>query len=133
MTRSPILSTLIPLVPLAALGNQADYKATAPEKIENKAIVSADLFAKSAHPFSELSVTIAGATWTFAPDEELQEINFPQGDEVTLQVSITWPEGTPETAALLTLQAEGKEDRTHTLWGSGEVTEEITFNWKEPK
>ena len=138
MTRSPIVSTLIPLVPLAALGwplasvlNQADFQAIKPEKIAHSTLVKADLFVQSAHPFSEISVTIDEATWTFAPDEDLKEVNFPQGSKADLTVSIAWPADTPETAALFTLRPEGKQDRTHTLWGLGEVTEEITFTWED--
>ena len=138
MTRSPVLSTLIPLLPLAALGwplakvlNQADYEASEPEKITARTLVNADLFVRSAHPFSKVSVTINEATWSFAPDEEVKTIHFPEGQEVDLKVSITWPADTPETAALLTLRPDEKPDRTHTFWGTGEVTEEITFTWEQ--
>ena len=140
MTRSPIFSTLIPLITLVALGwplaqvlNQSDYQAVEPEKTVVSDLIKADLLILSAHPFSELSVTIAEATWTFTPGEDLKEIEYPKGSKVDLTASITWPDGTPETATLLTLRAEGKSDRSHTFWGYGETTEEITFTWEGKK
>jgi len=138
MTRSPILSTFIPLLPLVALGwplttvlTQEDYQAVEPELSKPSSIVSGDLFAQSAHPFSTISVSIDGATWTFSADDYMKEIHFPQGEEVALTISITWPEGTPETAVLFTLQADQKTDKTQTLWGIGEVTEELIFTWED--
>lgn len=138
MTRSPFVATLIPLIPLAALGwplarvlNQADFQRVTPEKVGPSTLATADLFLRSAHPFSEVTVTIEEATWTFAPGEDLKEIHYPLGAQATLLVSVTWPDGTPETAALLTLRPEGKADRTKTLWGLGEVTEEIIFTWQD--
>ncbi len=94
MTRSPLIATLIPLVPLAALGwplarvlNQPDFQPIEPAQVTADTLVKADLFVRSAHPFSEISVTINDATWTFAPDEDLKEIHYPKGEKVDLIVS----------------------------------------------
>ena len=140
MTRSPLVATLIPLVPLAALGwplarviNQKAYQAIEVEKTTTAPLITADLFVRSAHPFSEVKVKIGETTWTYASDEEVKEIHFPRDQKATLLVSIVWPEHTPETAAILTLRPHGELDRSHTLWGFGEVTEEVTFTWaKQP-
>ena len=136
MTRSPLATTLVPLIPLAALGwplakalNKNSYRPEAPAETTTSPLVTADLFVRSAHPFKEVSVTIGEATWTYKGDDDVKEIHYPQGSEVTLFATVTWPEGTPETAAILELRPLEKEDRARTLWGFGEASEEITFSW----
>ena len=139
MTRSPFTATLIPLIPLAALGwplarvlNLEPYQQVQPIEKENTGpVIAADLFIKSAHPFEKIEVSDGegGPVWTFAPDDEIKEIFLPKEDEIFLKVTVVWPLNTPESAVLLTLRANGREDRTHTLWGDLEVTEEIKFTW----
>lgn len=140
MTRSPLAVTLIPLVPLVALAwplskvTKASAYVPPPPAPEEATgpILTADLSVQSAHPFESLSVTIREATWTFEPDEDIKEVHFPEGDEVVLKVSIVWPADTPETATQILLEPEGRQGRSHTIWGLGEVTEEISFTWSDP-
>lgn len=140
MTRSPLTVTLLPLVPLVALAwplsrvTHASVDLAPPPPPENVSgpLLIADLSVQSAHPFQSLSVTIQEATWTFEPDEDIKEVHFPEGKEVILTVSIVWPDDTPETATQILLEPEGRPGRFHTIWGLGEVTEEISFTWEDP-
>ena len=137
MTRSPLAATLVPLLPLAALGwplarviNQEAFVQSPVEEVVIGPIATADLSVISAHPYESISVTVGEANWTFEPDETVKEIHYPRDTSVTLTATVIWPAGTPETAALLTLRPEGESDQTHTIWGFGEATEEITFTWE---
>lgn len=141
MTRSPLLSTFIPLVPLAAMAwplhriiNQ-DPPALEPlpqGKVSTGAPIPAALNIRSAHPFSEFTLNAGEANWSFSADDTYKEIFVPvdENGELYLVASATWPEGTPETALFIELMPDGLETRSHTLWGFGEITEEITFQWE---
>ncbi|MDB4502073.1 hypothetical protein N9205_00675 [Akkermansiaceae bacterium] len=137
MTRSPLSATLIPLVPLAALGwplakviNREPYQQQVEvEEVNVGPLIQADLQITAAHPFERLEVTAGDATWTFNANEDIKEIYFPKEDDVILTVTAIWPEDTPESAILLTLRPDGRLDRTDTLWGYLAVTKEIKFTW----
>ena len=144
MTSSPLLSTLIPLVPLAAMAwplhriiNQDPpaLEAEEPEEIKAGDPVKATLNIRSAHPFTKFTITAgedAGKTnWSFSPDETYKEIIVPlaESGELFLTASAIWPDDTPETAIFIELMPDGLETRSHTIWGAGEITEEITFQW----
>lgn len=138
MTRSPLNATLIPLIPLAALGlplaqvlNQPAYQATELISPTSGPHVNAYLEIDSAHPFETLSVRIGEASWHFAPGEDEKEIIYQRDSELTLLVSATWPENTPKTALRLELIPDATPSKTHTLWGLGKVTEEVTFIWED--
>lgn len=139
MTKSPLTVTLIPLVPLAALAwplshvlNQDPYQPVEPEvEVSDSPLVTAQLYLKSAHPFQQVKARIGEFTWTFEPEDYVQEIQYPSGSTLTLIVTVTWPPETPESAVLLTLEPEGRPSREHTLWGRNEVTEPITFTWED--
>jgi len=136
MTKSPLAATLNPLIPLVALGwplaRVINQDAFVQPPVENAAIgplATADLSVLSAHPFDSVTVTVGEANWIFAPDETVKEIHYPRGASITLTTTVIWPEGTPETATLVTLRPQGESDQTHTIWGLREATEEITFTW----
>ena len=136
MTRSPLTATLLPLAPLAALGwplakviNQEPYQQAKVVEDSSGPLLQADLEIKAAHPFKRLEVSAADTTWTFTADEDIKTIFIPKDREIVFTVTATWPEGTPESAILLTLRPDGRPDRNHTLWGFLELTEEITFTW----
>ncbi len=137
MTRSPLTATLIALVPLAALGwplarviNQEPYQQQVEvEEVNAGPLIRADLQITAAHPFEKVEVTAGDATWTFTAHEDIKEIYFPKEDAVVLTVTAIWPEGTPESAILLTLRPDGRLDRSDTFWGDLEVTKEIKFIW----
>ncbi|MEJ6720020.1 MAG: hypothetical protein ACJAT6_001601 [Akkermansiaceae bacterium] len=138
MTKSPLTATLIPLIPLAALGwplakvlNQKAYQPVEIEDMPTGPLTTADLEINTAHPFKEMTVTIGESSWSFAPDEDVKEIHYERGSRVTLLVSVIWPEDTPKTALRLELLPEEIETRSYTLWGLGEATEEITFTWDD--
>ena len=50
-------------------------------------------------------------------------------DGIDLRLSVTWPEGTPSTAAELTLEPDLLERRSVTLWGSEDLQSVATFQW----
>lgn len=136
MTRSPLTASLLPLVPLAALGwplarviNQEPYQQSKIEEISSGPLLQADLQIKAAHPFKKIEVLAGDTTWTFNANEDIKTIYFPKDLEVVFTVTATWPENTPESAILLTLRPDGRPDRTHTLWGYLELTEEVKFTW----
>lgn len=139
MTRSPLFSLSIPLLPLVLLGIPL-WVVTRPssppqnprsEEKQNREFIAADLSVVSAHPFLTLSVEIDGQSWTFENDE-IQEVQLPRSEDfsATLLVRASWPEGTPLTALLLELTPEGLEDRSKTLWGETDIIEEIQFQWQ---
>ncbi len=138
MTRSPLKATLLPLIPLAALGfplasvlNQENYQQVEITDPATGPLVSAYLEIDSAHPFETLSVQIGDASWNFAPGEDEKEIHYERNSQLNLLVTATWPEDTPKTAIKLELIPEATPARTHTLWGLGKVTEEVSFTWEE--
>ncbi len=140
MTRSPFLATLLPLVPLAALGwplakviNQDPYQQVVAEEVSVGPLIAAYLELKASHPYEKVAVTVGDATWTFNADEDEKEIYIPNEEKVYLTVRATWPEGTPESAILVKLLPDERLDRSHTLWGYLEATEEIEFEWDPNK
>ena len=136
MTRSPLTASLLPLLPLAALGwplskiiNQQPYTQAKVEKVSSGPLLEADLQIKAAHPFKKLEVSAGDTTWIFNADEDIKTISIPKELEIVFTVTALWPEDTPESAILVTLRPDGRPDRSHTLWGFVEITEEIKFNW----
>lgn len=138
MTRSPLLSTLIPLVPLAAMAwplhhviHQETFQQAPEVEVKSGPTRRADVFIRAAHPFTEVKVIIGEASWSFSPDEDYKEIYFPLADsgDLLLAVNATWPEGTPESAIFIEFTPDELENRSHTVWGFGEITEEVTFQW----
>ncbi len=138
MTRSPIHSSLIAIIPLTALAiplaqtlKPTPPPTQNPPEITQKASTHrADLAVRSAHPYSSATVTINGASWSFNADEDEQEVYFPFSHSTTVQISATWPEGTPETALLIELIPDELELRSHTFWGEGQLIDETTFAWE---
>lgn len=140
MTRSPLLSTLIPLVPLAAMAwplhrviNQNDFE-SGPEPVAETGAGptrAAHLNIRSAHPYSELIISIGEANWRIEPEETFKEIFIPldQSGELHITVSAKWPDDTPESAIFIELMPFELETQSKTIWGIGEVTEEFTFVW----
>jgi len=137
MTRFPVVSSIVAVVPLALLGWPLAQAIKAPpaqvEKIvtvENSDIVRADLSLRSAHPFTKATVTIEGASWTFTPEIAEQEIRFPRSDKTLILIQATWPEDTPESAILLEVIPDGLEMKSKTVWGLADLTEEVIFTWE---
>ena len=138
MTRSPLLSTLLPLIPLAAMAwplhrviHQEAFQQVPEIEVAASPTRRAYLDIRSAHPFTEVTVSIGNAHWTFSPEENTKVIYFPLDDTGDLHLDLTaiWPEGTPETAVFLELTPDEMENRSHTVWGIENVTEPIDFHW----
>jgi len=45
-----------------------------------------------------------------------------------LQLELAWPEGTPETAALLVIEPDGRENREISYWGNRTLLREIILD-----
>lgn len=144
MTRSPVSATLIPLVPLAALGwplakviHHEVYVAPEIEEPTSGPLINGELYIHSAHPFEKIDITVDETSWTFGPDDEVKSITIPRTDKITLTATVVWPEGTPESAIRFTLEPAGRSGKEHTLWGYRglfeEVSEQITFIWDSEK
>jgi len=138
MTPSPLLSTLIPLVPLAAMAwplyhviDQEAFQQKPKVEVKSSPTRRADVSIRAAHPFQEVKITIGEASWSFAPDESLKEIYFPLDDSGNLLVAVsaTWPEGTPESALFVEFMPDGMETRSDTVWGLENITGEFEFHW----
>jgi len=138
MTPSPLLSTLIPLIPLAAMAwplhriiHQEAFQQKPEIEVKRSPTRRADVSLRAAHPFLEVNVTIGEANWSFASDESLKEIYFPLDDSgnLVLAVNATWPKGTPESALFVEFMPDELETRNHTVWGLEEITEEVEFHW----
>jgi len=129
MTRSPLLAALLALVPLVVLAfplarvlNPPPVIQVEPEK-KKASFIRADVIIRSAHPFKKVTINEV----TFSGEEEEKQISIDPKSSVL--VSVEWPEGTPETALLIEIFADGQDLKTHTIWGMGSAVEELNFEW----
>lgn len=69
------------------------------------------------------------ADLTVSPVEFNAELEVShEGNE--LMLSVTWPEGTPDTALTVELEPDGFDTRRETRWSSGSTLDEVlTFTW----
>lgn len=131
MTRSPLTTTLLALVPLVALAFPLSLVLNPPPvepgEVAEKEVTQlrADVLVRSAHPFEK--ATVNGVDFSESDEEHEIQIN----PEASITVKVTWPDGTPETALLIEVFADGQDLKTHTLWGSGSALEEINFKWSK--
>ena len=143
MTRFPLTSTTLALLPLGALAWPL-IKVVKPVKITRDPIVEpavvgtarrADITLRAAHPYALVEVTIGNSVCKFSADEDYKEIFFaiPESGKVTMKVSAIWPKDTPETALLISLEPEHLLSRSFTLWGTAEATQEFNCQWKVSK
>ncbi|MDG1671025.1 MAG: hypothetical protein P8H96_09155 [Akkermansiaceae bacterium] len=143
MTRSPLTSAAIALVPLAALAWPLAEVIKPIEisqvSIEEPPVVGtakrADISLRAAHPYSSVEVTIGDSVCRFAADEDFKEILFtiPESGEVTMSVSATWTQGTPETAILIELEPDHLIRQSFTLWGIETATDKFICQWEVPE
>ncbi|MGC6425793.1 MAG: hypothetical protein ACON5H_02210 [Akkermansiaceae bacterium] len=132
MTRSPLLATFCALVPLVALAFPL-AKILNPEPVEQQVekpaedkssgeAVSAVVVIRCGYPFEQATI---GATF-FKKGEDEKEVTFDSGSPI--DILITWPEGTPESAALVEIMPEGEETISQVFWGyGGTAVGEITI------
>jgi hypothetical protein len=65
-----------------------------------------------------------------SPTETRAEIDVSKGGH-ELEVTATWPPGTPDTALTLEIEPDGFETRSETRWSStAALNEIITLNWQ---
>lgn len=82
------------------------------------------------HLGSPVWETTAGSTTTFEIELGLPDDIATHG--IDLQLTATWPPGTPETVAQLSLHPDSLETTTSTTWAQGGLDEILTFTWPQP-
>ena len=88
------------------------------------------LLVQSAHPWKLLQLTINDSvTYESKATASSCEYTLESGDSCTVAVYVEWPEGTPETAIRLEMQPDYLESQASTLWGYGDLRENVTFQW----
>ena len=143
MTRFPLTSTTLALLPLAALAWPL-IEVVKPVEMTRDPIVEpavvgttkrADITLRAAHPYSSVEVTIGNSVCKFSADEDYREIFFtiPESGKITIKVSAIWPKDIPETALLISLEPDHLLSRSFTLWGTAKATQEFNCQWKVPK
>ena len=143
MTRFPLTSTTLALLPLAALAWPL-IEVVKPVEMTRDPIVEpavvgttkrADITLRSAHPYSSVEVTIGNSVYKFSADEDYREIFFtiPESGKITIEVSAIWPKDIPETALLISLEPDHLLSRSFTLWGTAEATQEFNCQWRVSK
>ena len=70
-----------------------------------------------------------GSATTFEIELELPADLATHG--IDLQLTATWPPGTPETIAQLSLEPDSLETTTTSSWAAGELDEILTFTWPQ--
>jgi hypothetical protein len=106
----------------------ASIPAPAPERTE------ARLAARFVHPPLRFRVACGPETlWDASPPPPSGTFILchlpPIDGNIDLRVEVEWPDGTPETVLELTLEPDGWETRSKTLWGRGNVSSLLTYVW----
>lgn len=90
-----------------------------------------DIYIRSAHLFDSVTLTISDSSVQLSGEELEMEAYLPVTNELVIgQLTIVWPEGTPETALELELIPDGLPERKVTVWGSGSLEETVEFDWE---
>lgn len=72
-------------------------------------------------------------TWPLPqPSTEFEAtVNLPHEGALTeFEIRLTWPAGTPQTLAEITVEPPGLASRSQNVWGTGHAAEVLTFTWK---
>ena len=76
---------------------------------------------------------LLAANFTRAGNIEFQtELSIPN-EGIEFQVSVVWPDGTPDTAFSMELEPDGLDAQSQTRWSGGaRMNDVIAFEWKQP-
>ncbi len=134
-----ILLTSFPLVRLAQheAGPQPAASQETRAAESDASMVTTSVSVRLVHPAQEVSLRKGEKllhTWKPAEGTELQaSIPLPlEESTMEIEVSLIWPEGTPNTVAEIKLEPENLEARTANIWGQGSTSEILTFQWITP-
>jgi hypothetical protein len=123
-------------VPLAQL-TFARAKVTMNHEVQQSGKTRTHIRFRFAHAPLSASVKLHGKdlmTAKFPPTGNLgatMELVIPE-EGIEFLVSVTWPEGTPDTAFAMELEPDGLETQSQTRWSNGASLSEIfTFEWKQ--
>jgi len=143
MIRFPILSTILVIIPLAALAwplaRVINYSPPAspspPQSLaqQNLTNLQTVITVASTHPFEAINITqgIVTTTITAGVDEIERPLEISkETGSATLLIEVKWSKESPESAVRLEVSPDHLETKTHTIWGQETVTEEVTFTWK---
>lgn len=126
-------------VAIASLTGSTPAPANAPAPLPDITTTPCAATLKFAHPPKTAAILHLGEPLWTAPDGSTTTFDFDitlPADLAThgidLQLTATWPPGTPETVAQLTLEPESLETSAATTWAELELDEVLTFTWPKP-
>ena len=136
-------AVLLPLVNRATRITAANTPLNATQPVataQQEETVTTHVSMRFVHAPARITVTAGGKaliSHAAGTDSELafeDTIPMPVTENRTrteLNVTITWPPGTPDSVAELKIEPEAMEARSANVWGSGAAADEwITFSWK---
>lgn len=140
MRGHPLIESLILLICLALLALPLQWVIqdrvvakevpTEIEESDNGHLLPSDILLRSAHPYSQVSLTVNGEEFTVEAGETELQVHVDPHRTIEIDVSAEWPEGTPETALYVELAPEWHDGISHTIWGEGSAFETLTFSWE---
>jgi len=140
MIGSPVLTTLIISLLFICIGitgfslikvKHADPVQQQTSPASSASLTNVSITIRCAHPFQSLKCISHGNEIPLDKYDELEyEVELSASELLELTLIAQWPEGTPETAVLVHVFPEGKEDSQHTYWAQQSLTQEVTINLK---
>ena len=76
------------------------------------------------------------AEWQNSSSELLweQKIRLPKGPRVEFALAVQWPDNTPDTVAVVTVEPDSLTAKTENLWSTGpEADGVLSFSWEGPQ
>lgn len=125
-------------VPLMQLTSARDLPAqVAPAVVgAHEAKVPTTVRVRFAHKPVKLSLKLGAQELLAAPDlsaspvETSTDLLLPK-EGIELQVSATWPDGTPDTALSIDLEPDALDAQSQTRWSTASVLQEtLVYQWK---
>lgn len=115
----------------AAVAVEAEAVAADPTPLE---VQETRFTARFLHPPQRFRVTLEGKpVWELASPsakEVSTKVTIPwETDAMEVQVEADWPAGTGETVLELTVEPDGWETQSRTVWGNGAVDTVLSYRW----
>lgn len=146
MLESPLIRTLVisllfgvgsafTLVKLTRPALSAEQK---PEKITENVVsenaVECWVTIRSAHPMESVRIYRENNPETVEDISETEyEAEIMAEGELTFKLLVSWPEGTPETAVMISVEPVGQDTMTETVWAQNKLTREFSFPISKPE
>lgn len=131
-------AVLLPLVNRATRIDAAQVAAAKPSPAADAVAqsVPARVSLRFVHAPAQVTVSADGKvllSYTGSAELAFEEtVPLPLSENrIELTAVITWPPGTPDSVAELTVEPEGLESRTANIWSSNAAADElVSFSWK---